>query len=87
MADGYYYRSKFWEAVRGLNLNFISKLRVDANLRYLYTGAQKKLGAPRKYDGKFDGNDLSRLNESQIHKTGSFTLYTGGVELLFKLPN
>ena len=34
VADGYYYRSKFWEAVRELNLNFIGKLRVDANLRY-----------------------------------------------------
>jgi hypothetical protein len=50
VADGYYYRSKFWEAVRELNLDFIGKLRVDANLRYLYTGEQKKLGAPRKYD-------------------------------------
>ncbi|WP_445246476.1 hypothetical protein [Microcoleus sp. OTE_8_concoct_300] len=27
VADGYYYRSKFWEAVRELNLNFIGKLR------------------------------------------------------------
>ncbi|MDF0554794.1 transposase, partial [Kamptonema sp. UHCC 0994] len=52
VADGYYYRSKFWDAVRELNLDFIGKLRVDANLRYLYTGEQKKLGAPRKYDGK-----------------------------------
>ncbi|MEP6520069.1 transposase [Microcoleus vaginatus] len=25
VADGYYYRSKFWEAVRELNLNFIGK--------------------------------------------------------------
>jgi len=50
VADGYYYRSKFWDAVRELNLDFIGKLRVDANLRYLYTGEQNKLGAPRKYD-------------------------------------
>jgi hypothetical protein len=51
VADRYYYRSKFWEAVRELNLNFIGKLRVDANLRYFSTGEQKKLGVPRKYDG------------------------------------
>ncbi|WP_445249312.1 hypothetical protein [Microcoleus sp. OTE_8_concoct_300] len=38
VADGYYYRSQFWEAVRELKLDFIGKLRVDANLRYLYTG-------------------------------------------------
>ena len=50
------------DTVRELNLHFIGKLRVDANLRYLYTGEQKKLGTPRKYDGKVDCNDLSRLN-------------------------
>jgi len=41
VADGYYYRSKFWDAVRELNLDFIGKLIVDANLRYLYTDEQK----------------------------------------------
>lgn len=61
VADGYYYRSKFWEAVQKLNLELIGKLRTDANLRYLYTGQQKKRGAPRKYDGKVDLKDLSRL--------------------------
>ena len=70
VADGYYYRSQFWEAVRELNLDFIGKLRVDANLRYLYTGEQKKLGAPRKYDGKVDCHDLSRLNFVKQIKPG-----------------
>lgn len=75
VADGYYYRSKFWEAVRDLNLDFIGKLRSDANLRYLYTGEQKKLGAPRKYDGKVDCHDLSRLNFVKEIKPG-VSLYT-----------
>ena len=75
VADGYYYRSKFWDAVRELNLDFIGKLRVDANLRYLYTGEQKKLGAPRKYDGKVDCHDLSRLNFVKDLKPG-VSLYT-----------
>ena len=44
-----------------LNLTVISKLRCDANLRYLYTGEQKKRGRPRKYDGKVDLTDLTRL--------------------------
>ena len=39
----------------------ISKLRGDANLRYLYTGEQKTRGRPRKYDGKVDFTDLSRF--------------------------
>ena len=75
VADGYYYRSKFWEAVRELNLDFIGKLRVDANLRYLYTGEQNKLGAPRKYDGKVDWQDLSRLKFVKQIKLG-VSLYT-----------
>jgi len=75
VADGYYYRSKFWEAVRELNLNFIGKLRIDANLRYLYTSEQKKLRSPRKYDGKVDGHDLSRLNFVKDLKPG-VSLYT-----------
>ena len=70
MADGYYYRSKFWDTVRELNLDFIGRSRVDANLRYLYTGEQKKLGVPRKYDGKFDCQDLSRLNFIKEIKAG-----------------
>src|SRR4028119_1936442 len=75
VADGYYYRSKFWEAVRELNLDFIGKLRVDANLRYLYTGEQNKLGSPRKYDGKVDCQDLSRLKFVKQIKPG-VSLYT-----------
>ncbi|MEG4173421.1 hypothetical protein [Microcoleus sp. S13_C3] len=51
------------------------KLRVDANLRYLYTGEQKKLGAPRKYDGKFNSNDLTRLKFVKNLKPG-VSLYT-----------
>ncbi|CBN53930.1 hypothetical protein [Kamptonema sp. PCC 6506] len=30
------------------DLNLISRLRVDANLNYLYTGERNKFGAPRK---------------------------------------
>ncbi|MEG4911641.1 transposase [Microcoleus sp. B7-D4] len=75
VADGYYYRSKFWDAVGELNLDFIGKLRVDANLRYLYTGEQNKLGAPRKYDGKVDCQYLSRLKFVKQIKPG-VSLYT-----------
>lgn len=39
----------------------ISKLRCDANLRYLYTDVQKRRGRPRKYAGKVDLTDLSRF--------------------------
>ncbi len=44
-----------------LNLQAVGKLRIDANLRYLYTGEQKSRGAKRQYDGKVQLNDVSRL--------------------------
>jgi len=61
VADGYYYRFKFCHAVRDADLNLISKLRIDANLNYIYTGEKNKRGAPRKYDGKVDCNNLKNL--------------------------
>jgi len=61
VADGYYCRLKFWKAVRDADLNLISKLRIDANLNYLYTGEKNQRGAPRKYDGKVDCNNLKIL--------------------------
>lgn len=47
--DGYYPKLKFVKTMRALNLHVVSKLRHDANLRYLYQGSQKPLGAKRKY--------------------------------------
>jgi hypothetical protein len=52
VADGYYSKTKFINGVQELNLDLVSKLRQDANLRWLYQGPQKPRGRPRKYDGK-----------------------------------
>ncbi len=43
----------------------ITKLRVDANLKYIaeISHQKGKKGAPRKYDGKFDTSDLSRFEK------------------------
>lgn len=70
VADGYYYRFKFWKAVRDADLNLIGKLRVDANLNYIYTGEKNKRGAPRKYDGKVDCNNLKKLTFIKEVKPG-----------------
>ena len=61
VADGYYSKEKFVNGILKLNLNQIGKLRHDANMRYLYTGVQNKLGARRKYDGKVKLSDLKKL--------------------------
>lgn len=58
--DGAYAKERFVTGAVRLELDVISKLRWDANLRYLYTGVQKTRGRPRKYDG-IDLQDLTRL--------------------------
>jgi hypothetical protein len=61
VADSFYAKAKFVSGVRELNLHLISKLRHDADLRWLYNGEQKPKGCHRKYDGKVSFNDLSRF--------------------------
>ena len=77
-ADGYYAKRKFVDSVSEFGLHLLSKLRHDANLRYLYTGPRpKRRGAPQKYDGKVDLQDLSRLTPLPLSK--HLTLYTAVV--------
>ncbi len=87
VADGYYCRAKFWEAVRDSNLNLISKLRSDANLKYLYTGEKNSQSAPRKYEGKVDCNKLKDLTFIKEVKPG-VKLYSLVVwSVSFKMQN
>ncbi len=63
VADGFYAKHKFIDGCITLGLDVITKLRVDANLKYLYEGQQLGRGAPKKYDGKFNPKDLSRFEK------------------------
>jgi DDE superfamily endonuclease len=60
-ADSFYSKKVFVDAVVNLRLHLVCKLRIDAALQYCYVGEQNKKGAPRKYGGKVDLNDLSQL--------------------------
>lgn len=53
-ADGYFAKVKFVDGIQALGMDVISKLRCDADLRYLYTGPYQGRGRPRRYDGKVD---------------------------------
>jgi hypothetical protein len=64
--DGYYAKRKFIDKTVDLGFEVISRLRLDANLKYLYQGAQKSRGARKKYDGKVDFSDLSRLQREPL---------------------
>lgn len=61
VADGDSSKTKFIEGVKALKLDLIGKLRHDANLRWLYKGAQKPRGRHKRYDGKVSFDDLTRF--------------------------
>ena len=60
-ADSFYSKKSVVDGVVDLDLHLVSKLRIDADLRYCYAGEQKPSYSPRKYDGKVNLSDLSRL--------------------------
>ena len=60
--DGYFAKKKYIDEVVALKLHPITKLRHDANCRFLYTGPHpKRRGPKRKYDGKVNFHDLGRF--------------------------
>ncbi len=73
--DGAYAKEPFVSGVRMLKLDVISKLRRDANLRYVFEGEQKARGAKRKYDGKVNLADPTRLTWVRELQSG-VELYT-----------
>lgn len=63
-ADGEYACQKFVTGVCEAGYVVISRLRGNANLKFLYEGEPKGgRGRPKKYDGKVDLQDLSRFEE------------------------
>ncbi len=63
--DAYYSKVKFVSPVTLTGLHIVGKLRVDANLQWLYEGVYKGSGRPKKYDGKVDfDTDLYRFDHA-----------------------
>lgn len=63
VADGYYAKAKVFSAITEVGRELVTRLRSDANLRYLYRGPRKAgPGAPKQYDGKVRFDDLSRFH-------------------------
>ena len=66
ITDGYYSKQKFISGIQALGRHQIGKLRIDANLRYLYKGPTRRApGRPKTYDGKVNWDDLSRFEQAE----------------------
>ncbi|BCD99211.1 transposase [Marinagarivorans cellulosilyticus] len=81
-ADSFYSKYKFVNRVVNTGLHMIGKLRVDANLKWLYGGEYSGCGRPKQYDGKINfENDLSRFqyigsyeNDTEIYSAIAYSV-------------
>ena len=85
--DGFYAKQKFVGGVLALGFHLISKLRCDANLKYLYEGTQKAKGRPRQFAEKVDFTDLSafELTELKDEKVRLFSKILWSITLKRKI--
>lgn len=78
LADAYFSKRTFVDPLVSDGFTLISRLRNDADLKYLYKGPQKKgRGRPKKHDGKIN---IRELDEHKITKTSeleSEKVYSG----------
>lgn len=66
-ADGAFATKKYADAVVKADLELVTKLRNDANMRFRFTGPRTgKAGRPKTYDGKVDWQDLSRFDLADL---------------------
>lgn len=81
VADAYFAKKKFVDAMcEQTNFEFISRLRDDANLKYLYLGPNKVgVGRPKIYDGKVDVKNIDKRRIKKCYQDDKMTIYQGVV--------
>ncbi len=75
--DAYFSKKKFIDQVTAsTNLQIISKLRSDANLRYLYKGPKRTgRGRPQKYDGKVNTKNIDLRRFKWVYQDQDVVIY------------
>jgi hypothetical protein len=71
--DGYFAKQDFvLPILKETNLEIISKLRTDADLRYLYEGQPTgRKGRPKEYEGKADVKHIDKTRFSFCYEEGN----------------
>ncbi len=74
--DAYFSKESFIRRMNLAGFETISRLRNDANLRYLYKGEQSKgQGRPKQYDGKIYYTQLDKQHLNLLEKTNDSEIY------------
>jgi hypothetical protein len=80
VADAFFSKKPFADQVIATQMHLISRLRDDADLKYLYNGPQTgKQGRPRIYDGKIIIKDINRDYFRLIYSNEEETVYAAVV--------
>jgi len=79
--DGYFAKAGFIEPItEQAGLHVVSKLRSDADLKYLYNGPREsRRGAPRKFDGKINIKQIDKRRITLQYEDGHCKVYSGAV--------
>jgi hypothetical protein len=80
VADAWFAKKSFTDAMLGSGFHFISRFRDDANLKYLYTGGPTgKPGRPKKHDGKIYHRNINKSAFERIETQDGNVIYTAVV--------
>lgn len=77
VADAYFSKITFVKPFVESGFHIVSRLRDDADLRYLFLGEKKKTrGRPTKYDGKIDFKDLKKSHTKLVSQVDNERIYS-----------
>lgn len=77
LADAYFAKKPFVDKVLSMKMHLVSRLRDDADLKYLFYGEKTgKKGRPRKHDGKIYWADLNQDYFQITEVDGKTTVYS-----------
>jgi len=76
-ADAYFAKVTVVDAVLESGFHFITRLRKDANLYYLYSGPRAKTGRPRVYDEKVHCENIDKRRLAWFLGDGECECYSG----------
>ena len=91
VADAWFSKKPFADAITGMDMHFISHFRDDADLKYLFTGKQTGgRGRPRKYSGKIDTKNIDEnyfelINQNKEAAVYSAIVYSKSLKCIVRL--
>lgn len=77
VVDAYFTKRKFLDKLSP-HMEVISRLRKDANLRYMYCGKPRRgKGRPKQYDKKVDVNNIDKRRIKKVFEDQEILIYGG----------